>query len=155
MAGHFPVHWQGTYVDDLLLATIVSARLDALLKIDAMTEHRCILHRVTERYAEVGLVRKEAKANEALVESKVWGRNVSSTSQSAGVLIERRSQVMRALAVAHEGPEKLLQVPGETLPRDEVLHDLVDSTQLIECLRYKFGHEQHIMSERDKRGCRD
>eukprot|EP00971_Amphidinium_carterae_P070652 1397250-Amphidinium_carterae.1 len=97
------VHWQGAYVDDLLLATIQSASLNALLGIDAAQEHARIVKRVRDRYTEVGLIRKEEKAKEGLEEAEVWGCAVSSSRQTVGVSQARRGQVMRAVAVAVEG----------------------------------------------------
>eukprot|EP00971_Amphidinium_carterae_P220025 4367642-Amphidinium_carterae.1 len=79
-------HWQGAYVDDMLLASIVSPRLDHLMQINSEAEHHRILHRVRARYAEVGLIRKEAKAKEAVKECEVWGCTVSSSKQSPEVL---------------------------------------------------------------------
>eukprot|EP00971_Amphidinium_carterae_P247179 4908823-Amphidinium_carterae.3 len=45
-------HQHGAYVDDLLLATVVSDRLNECLEIDALQEHHSIINRVREKYTQ-------------------------------------------------------------------------------------------------------
>eukprot|EP00971_Amphidinium_carterae_P352299 6492534-Amphidinium_carterae.3 len=93
-------HWQGAYVDDLLLVSIVSEGFDNWMGTQTASEHDGIMSRVQQRYEEVKLIRKESKARHAEKEAEAWGCTLSSKDRTVGASIERRVQVMRALALA-------------------------------------------------------
>eukprot|EP00971_Amphidinium_carterae_P144068 2854956-Amphidinium_carterae.1 len=96
------IHWEGAYVDDLLLVTISSPSLDLALGTNAEQEHQAIVDRVRARYSEVGLIRKAAKAKEKELDAEAWGCVISSTHRQVGVSEARRIKVMEALAVASQ-----------------------------------------------------
>eukprot|EP00971_Amphidinium_carterae_P004923 98424-Amphidinium_carterae.1 len=70
--------------------------------------------RVRARYAELGIVRKIAKAKEMEYNTEIWGGFLSSDRQSLAGDRGRRQRVMDALALA-------LQMPSITHEHMEVL----------------------------------
>eukprot|EP00971_Amphidinium_carterae_P319620 6352459-Amphidinium_carterae.1 len=83
-----------------MCASIISPQLNACLARDGAQQHAAIIARVRERYQELGLVRKQAKAKEQLRSTEVWGGMLSSDRQSIAADPSRRQLVMDALAAA-------------------------------------------------------
>eukprot|EP00971_Amphidinium_carterae_P004921 98423-Amphidinium_carterae.1 len=108
------LHWEGAYVDDFMCASIDSPSLDAMLCRNSRLEHSSLVARVRARYAELGIVRKVAKAKEMEYNTEIWGGFLSSDRQSLAGDRGRRQRVMDAVALA-------LQMPAITHEHMEVL----------------------------------